>query len=417
MTRQAKFISAPLIASCLRATTLGLRFGLMFFLARKLSLPEMGLFGLYWAGLQLATSLIALDVYAHSSRLLLKPEAKKYQIMAVHLGFLRIAIIFLAPVSTLLFYISSSSINGFLALFFLLHLPLEVISTDIGRLLVPLEKPLMADKILFVRSALWVIPLVAVLEFTNINLGLFQILGFWIFGSILAVALALGGLRSTLGQNVVSQVDATWIRAALLGGGAFLLATILFRGILGVDRFLIEHFLGVGVVGIYSLYASVCLGVLGLIESSVSAWHYPRLIKFIQAGNAELTRDALRSFVKKNSLTAASLIFFVVAAFSIVSKKYLGAIYYENISAFYIIAAGVLIYCLSMPFHYVVYGFRRDSFLVVNYMLGFLVLVFWAIFFMGPLGVKGAAIMLALALISIGVGRYLQASLLLKKLK
>ena len=76
----------------------------------------MGLFGLYWAGLQLATSLIALDVYAHSSRLLLKPEAKKYQIMAVHLGFLRIAIIFLAPVSTLLFYISSSSINGFLAL-------------------------------------------------------------------------------------------------------------------------------------------------------------------------------------------------------------------------------------------------------------------------------------------------------------
>lgn len=411
-----KTTTSQLLSSAMRAATLGLRFGLMFYLARSLPLAAVGLFGLYWAGLQLASSLITLDVYAHTARLFLKPGAESREITALHMGFVLMAIVILSPVAAIGFYASSSAITAPLLLLFVLHLPLEVITTDVGRLLLPLKQPLFSNIILFVRSALWVVPLVAVIEFDLFPVDVTTVVWFWLGGSVLALLMSFVAVQRALGMIVKPQLNLNWAKGALFGSGTFLAATLLFRSILGADRFVVERILGIEAVGVYALFASVCLGVLGLIESGVSAWHYPELVKCIQSRDGVSARKTLSLFVHQNTIAAIGLMILIAVGFTLATKILLAPVYYQNIEAFFAVVVGVLVYCVSMPFHYVVYGFHRDRILVGIYGVALAILVLWAIFFMKYFGILGAGLMLAIALTAIAMGRFVAGMLLMRTL-
>jgi O-antigen/teichoic acid export membrane protein len=405
-----------LLSSGLRAATLALRFGLMFYLARNLPVAAVGLFGLYWAGLQLGSSLLTLDVYAHTSRLLLKPEADRAKIMSLHFGFILLAAVLLSPLAGLVFYQSSSAITLLLLALFVVHMPLEIVSTEVGRLLVPLRLPLASNVIMFVRSGLWVIPLVLVMELRLIEVGVDTVIWFWLAGSILGAVVSLAALRRALGKAVMPSVKLDWIWTALAGSGTFLLATLLFRTILGADRFLVERVLGLEAVGVYSLFASVCLGVLALIESGVSAWHYPKLVAQIQAGDGAAARATLRLFVRQNLAATLALMTLIALVFGAAVWLFLAPVYFQNMATFIALVAGVSLYCLSMPFHYVVYGFQRDRLLIAIYGGALCVGVLWASLFMRQFGITGAGIMLALALGTIALGRVLVATRLMRSM-
>lgn len=405
-----------LISAGLRGTTLVIRFGLVLWLARTLPIESLGLFGLYGAGLQLAASLLTLDVYAHTARLLLQPDTDRQRIMSLHLGFVSLVILCIGLPATALFYISSPEIEIFLAFLFLLQLPLEIISTDIGRLLVPLGNPFGSNIIIFTRSALWVIPLILFFEFGCLKKNIYTVIYFWSVGSLISSLFSIFLLRSSIGRIIFPKVDLSWIHTAFFSSSLFLISTLIFRSILGLDKFLIERFLGLETVGIYTVFAAVSLGVLGLVESGVSAWQYPHLLRNIQNSDKTSTRKSIIRFTRQNTVATLGLMCIILFFFPLIIKLYLDPTYTANILTFYVIAGGVTVYCVSIPFHYVIYGMRKDQILLCIYSLSLAVMVIWAIGFMQPLGVLGGGIMLLLALSVISIARIVAALNLLKKI-
>jgi|GEM_PF-4131250 len=410
-------ISYPLLAGGLRASTLALRFVLMFFLAKFAPLEVVGLFGLYWAGLQLATTLLPLDVYAQSSRLILNKDMMRHEIISKHLGFVIIAIFFLGPLSAIAFALSSKNVSIFLAFFFFAHLVFEIISSESGRLLVPLGKPLAANFVLFIRSAIWVLPLIISLALGFILPKLENVIIFWLVGSVVSSIFSIGFLFKGFGGAIVPRIDLSWCYNIVCLSAFFLLSTLVFRSMLGADRFIVEHAFGVEAVAIYAFFASVSLGVLGLIESGVSAWHFPRLVKSIQDRNYALIKYELKVFVVKNTIASFFLMLLITLFFVFVTNRFLDDIYAENISMFYIISLSVFSYCISMPFHYVIYGFDKDYFLFGIYLISLLLMLIWAYFFMSGFGLMGAGMMLAVALGMIALLRFVVSVFLLSKRK
>lgn len=411
-----KHLSASIISAGLRALTLLSRFVLMFFLARVLSPAEVGLFGLYWAGLQLASSLQTLDVYSYTVRIFLDPTSDIKRTTSLHMGFVTASIFLLTPISTFFFAKGGAGISESLLIVFLLHLPLEIISTDVGRLLIPLGKPLLSNTLLFIRSGLWTFPFIGLAYFNQLDSEIFTVVKFWLAGSALAAILSLLSIYRATEGFPLPTVDIQWIKKALIGTGLFFIATLLFRTVLGIDRFIVSHFWGLDAAGIYSLFASVCLGVLGLLESGVSALHYPELVRNIQKRDKYSVKTSLASFTRKNNIATGGLMVSILILFPIASSIYLNSNYNSEIGVFFAIAFGVAIYCLSMPYHYVIYGFRADNIMVYIYTSAFVVLILSAIILSLFFKTIGAGLMLSLALTTIGAGRFFSAHYLLRKL-
>ena len=393
-------------AASLRGIILLARFSLIIILAFFVSPMEMGLFALYMSGIQLSASLIGLDVYSHTTRLLLLSGAPKNRILSSHMGFVAISCVGFIPLSVLLFYLSSPRIPGFLLIIFCGHLPFEYYNQEIGRLLIPLGRPITSILIQFVRSALWV-PfglLAYYMGWSNNLLWLFVI--FWFSGSMLAALFSFVCLRVYCSQFIFPKVNPVWLKTALLSSGFFFGGTLIFRAILGGDRFIVNRVLGVESVGIYSVYVSICMGGLGLLESGIAAWRFPSLVSAIQTNELNSAKKQLWCFFKDNLYLSLLLLAGVGLVFTQLVPLLLDKNYTQDLKGFYAIILGVFTYSLSMPFHYFLYGLRWDKTILFIYLSALVVMIIWAFMFMEALGVTGAGIMLALAMSTIALLRF-----------
>lgn len=403
-----------LAATILRATTLALRFGLMFYLALVMSPGDVGLFSLYTAALQLSASLIPLDIYSHTTRLLLSKDANAASLVQLHFGSLIIFLLILTPFALASFYFAHPAISLTLILFFLFHTPMEVIATDAGRLLIPLHKPLLSNLLTFIRTSLWVIPMVVIFYFDILKPDVTNAISLWLGGSALSLLLSHTSFRALLHKPILPMISLKWIKTALTGSLMFLAGSILFRVIMGGDKFIINNMLGIHAVAIYSLFGSVALGVLSLVETGISSWHFPKLISQIDKGNLREARVLLNVFFKKNLLATIVLMTSIGATFPLAVKWLLSPEYFNHINVFFIISSAVIIYCISMPFHYIIYGFKRDDVLLGIYLTTLIAIAVWCYFFLKPLGLPGGAWMFFIALSTIALGRMAAAFHLLR---
>lgn len=392
-------------SSALRGSILFLRFILTFYIAKYTSPEEVGLFALYWGGLILASSLMGLDVYTHTTRLILTPKVNKPKVLATHIGFLLISCIIFTPIFTLLFYNSSLEIPFFLVIIFVFHLPFEYFSQEVSRLLIPLKRPTVSIVLLFVRSALW-IPIVIIGLIYKWNFDPLELIVIsWLTSSILSSILSYCYLNIMTKNIILPLINISWIKASIVSSGIFFIGTILFRAILGGDRFFVGYYLGVNILGVYSIYASVSLGVLALLESGVSAWRYPTLVTAIQSKDIIGAKIKLWSFWKDNFISSFILMLSVVFVFRMLAETYLDKVYFQGIIAFYIISFGVFVYSISMPFHYFIYGLGKDHAYIYIYALSFFSMLVWVFGYMSSFGLIGASIMLTLALVTIALLR------------
>ena len=393
------------LAAILRGATLLARFILTFVLARYATPSEVGLFGLYWGALQLSSSLMGLDVYAHTSRVLLSSGIERRSELSRHVGFLVLTCMAFLPISALLFSLSSPSISYVLIGLFCLHLPLEYYCQEIGRLLVPMEKPLAATIILFIRSALWVLPAICALHFGWNEDPIKVVVSFWLAGSMLAATLATLYLKTAGESWVWPTIDVSWIKKAVAHSSVFLFGTFVFRGILGLDRFVVNDVFGVEAAGIYTIYGSVSLGVLALLEAGVSAWRYPALVAALQAKKRGEAGLRLKRFIRDSFISSSLLLISISFLFPVLAKMLLPEVYTRHILAFYAMIVGVFFYSLSLPFHYFIYGLKLDVMILFIYLLSLMSMLVWAYGFMVSLGIVGAGVMLAIPLILIAIQR------------
>jgi len=410
-------MSPRLLSITLRALTLATRFALSLVVARSLALEQAGLFFLYLAGVQIAAALLPLDIYSSTARALLRADSRRGEQIGVQIGRHFGAIVFLAfvlgPLAAVAFYFSSTSIGIEFVLLFPIHIGLEAVSNDIGRILVPLKRPLAAATFLFLRSAIWIFPAVILFESDLWQTNAFGLAMSWFAASGLTTALGLFLIRQSTDARLRLSLSLNWLGKNLRHSLLFLAGSLVFRLVTGGDRFLVANALGLDAAAIYGFFVSLAFGLLALLETGSSAWNYPQLVKAIQAKNGRETRSVLIRFAWQNSIAALLLTSTLAFGFPPVAGLILDPIYAENTTLFHLVCFGVLLLGLSLPCNYVIYGFGYDQFRLLTMIFGAGTLLLGWYFWLPSGGVLGAGMMLASAFGAIALGRLLAMGYLL----
>lgn len=410
-----------LLAVFLRGMTLVVRFALSLAVARALGLDQTGLFFIYLAGVQMASGLLPFDLYATTARAVLRshdrpPEGIGSELER-HFGALMLIAVAVGPVAALIFYTSSPSVGVLLTIVFLVHVGLEAISNDIGRLLIPLSRPLLAAAFLFVRSAIWIVPAVILLEtgvWATDALGLVLA---WFGASVITTIMGLVLVWRGSNMKFRLVIDLQWLYGALGQSLIFFVGSLAFRFVNGGDRFLVERSLGLDAVAVYGFYVSLAFGVLALIETGNSAWNYPRLVKAIQMKEHAAVKSILSSYVWQNTFASVALCAALALSFPMVAKGLLDPIYFENTEMFLYVCLGILFICIALPFKYTIYGFGSDHVRLLGMIVGMIVLVIAWKSLLPASGLTGAGAMLAWSLGAIAASHVIGASLLMTKMK
>ena len=352
-----------LINVTLRGLSMASRFILIFAAAKLLTPAEVGLFGLMLATVSLSVLIIGADYYTYAQRELLArpPELWSYVIQhqAKAQGMLYI---FLVPAQAFIF------IGGWMdwryAIWFFVLLIFEHIAQELNRLLVAMHKQLIASWVLFVRMGSWVLVIIPLMYYYPGLRSLESLYFAWLIGVVLAIVIGLFAVAKAVPIWKSYPFDKKWIKQGFKVGGLFLIATICFKGLLTFDRFAVEAFSNLEVLGVYVLYIGIVMGLYNFLDPAVFSFLYPRMLQHYQAGNMQAYNKSFRELIWSTFIISVILAVFIWFSMPVIINWLDKAIYSSEIQVLSMLIAAGFLYAIGMIPHYALYAMKRDRWIV-----------------------------------------------------
>lgn len=258
----------------LRVLTLGSKFLLTLFLARYLGLAELGTYGLVVGVVTVVPMFISLgmqnglsrDMVGCSQQELIIKLKSYWKIMAAFYAILLLAVLggsLLMPQLAVL------------AMLVFLVIVTEHVGQDIYNYYVSQHKQLVANIILFVKSAGWIFVYIAIALLWAESRTLTALLVFWLAGNVLPllyftyVTRGWPWLKTLAEKPNFKKIYATrylFVSDVSLATGQY------------ADRYLVTLFLGLEAAGIYVFFWQIGSAVLALVNTSILQIYKPRLI-------------------------------------------------------------------------------------------------------------------------------------------
>jgi O-antigen/teichoic acid export membrane protein len=268
----------------------------------------------------------------------------------------------------------------------------ELAAQEGGNALIGLSRPLAANVVLFVRSGMWVFPVViavwvspAARDTSTIFLG-------WLLGAAASFGLAAYCLRGIGWRNALSRsIDWAAIRTGLRTSAPFLLTSGAALGLLFLDRFIIEANQGLAAVGIYTFFAGFATALHTLVNTGVSLIRMPRLVKAHhdndeQGFRLEFGRMA-RGTAASGILLAVAIGLAIIPILRLVDRT----MYSDNLLVFFLLLVAAFIRCLADPPLYALYARREDIRFLIASASAFGVSLIGNLVLVPGLGIAGAA--------------------------
>jgi len=149
-----------------------------------------------------------------------------------------------------------------------------------------LNQQVMANATFFVRSGLWVIPVLALGALDPAWRTVDVVLVAWMIGAAVSIAITLWYWRHMPWSEVMrTPIDWHWLHQGLKKSSLIWLGVLGLNGGTYVDRFVVEHFLNLDDVGVVTYYFSFSAAMLTLMQSGVLSFAYPRLIAMHRDGD------------------------------------------------------------------------------------------------------------------------------------
>lgn len=347
-------------SASLRLATLFAKFGLILVLAKFLSAEDVGVYGLLFATVHFTLIALGCDFYTYAHRELISSDAAQWPGIIRSQAYFYGAVYFLfLPLSLLVFWFGL--LPWSLVLWFCALLLLEHIAQELNRLLVAMGEPVVASAVLFLRHGLWAVVVALLFWFEPASRSLSVVLVAWLMGLISATAVGLFQLTALNWAHLTERVDWIWIRAGVCVAFPFLVATLSLRALWTVDRYAVEYLGSLEILGAYVLFAGIANAVFSIVDASVITFEYPRIVAAVSRGNLEEIKAGVLRFsgqtiaVLALSATAAALL--VSPALNVIGKP----VYSGQLSLFYWLLGGIVLFCLSLIPHVVLYAYRRDA--------------------------------------------------------
>jgi O-antigen/teichoic acid export membrane protein len=294
----------------LRGSTIVLKFGLSFYVARFIGLSELGVYGLvvgatlvlptgYRAGL---TSSIARSLQdAEPARM--TQDLRHY--LAWTLGCYGLTLALL-PLVARLDWVSAMPVNVYVVWLIVLA---EHLAADLALLLNNLYRSRSANVFGLVQTAIWVLPFVALgLCFPALR-SLSALLAFWAAGALLSV-LGCASLFAHWPWRAGPPLRRSWFASNLRASGYLYFSEL--TGTLGqfVDRYLIAVLIDIEHAGVYTLFFQLANAIYTLVASSIVNLQRPKVLSAFQQGEVGLALARLRALQKESlgSMLALALL-------------------------------------------------------------------------------------------------------------
>lgn len=363
-----------LLNVALRSLSLGSRFVLLFVLARLLIPADVGLYGLVTATVSFSMLVIGGDYYTYSQRELMSRPREQWSFVLQH-QILAIALLYvvLLPLQWLVF--GFELLPRSLALWFFALLIVEHLAQELNRLLIAMQMPLSASWVLFVRSGLWIwvmVPLmwniVALQQLETVFLS-------WIIGSLLSILLGLLIVWRAVPNWQWWCIDWSWLCTGYRKGLMFLTATMCFKALFTVDRYIVEHYAGADMLGVYVLYAGMAMAIVNFLDSAIFSFLYPRLVSSWRQSHYKVYRRLL----KELSISAVLVSFCLAVVCALLAPfvlRWTGkTIYLAQQSILWSLLIMAVIYAIGMVPHYGLYARGADRSIVFAHISSLLVFI------------------------------------------
>ena len=178
----------------LRIAALASKLLLLIYIARYLSLPDMAIYGLLTTSVGIAVTLLGLEFYAFSTReILASPQEARATLLRDQFVLYAAGYVLLIPLSLPLFF--SGLLPRKVAIAFYILTILEHLAQETARIFNTLFRPVMSTLLFFIRSAAWGYVVMAVGMLWPAWRTLNLVLGAWVAGVAVSVALSIMVLR------------------------------------------------------------------------------------------------------------------------------------------------------------------------------------------------------------------------------
>ncbi|MBN8238603.1 hypothetical protein JF541_05590 [Marinobacter hydrocarbonoclasticus] len=353
----------------LRAVTLAVKFAFILALAVFLPPEEVGLYGLITVTVSYSIYFVGFEFYTFSTRdLVARPRSEWSRLLSNQLVFFGLMYVVVLPAFSIVFFLEMlpwSVMAGFIALVVLEHL-----STELMRLLVAIEKPLLATLVIFIKQALWALCFAITMwlapEFRNIS----DLLLFWIAGSALSILIGIGPLLKLDWRGVLTKIDWRWIRTGVMVAIPLLLSSVAVRSLFTFDRYAFEALNSLALLGAYSVYMGVASAMLSFMESGVFVFYYPRMMKAYKEQNMSEFEHAYSKLAKQSAIWLTFLMVGAAIAGVVVFPMLEETIYYDNLTLFFAIIVAMAIFIGGYVFQYGLYTTTRDKSIIVANLAG-----------------------------------------------
>lgn len=344
----------------LRGLTLLSKFVFIILLAHLVPAEDMGVFGLINGAVGYAIFAIGFEFYTFSTREIINSEKTKIK------GFLKNQILFyllsytlFIPLILLVFYFNLLPENTMYWFFILLFF--EHISQEVNRVLITLQKQLLASFILFIRQGGWCW-FALLIMFINPDKKNFEMIFIcWAVGTALASIIGVMYIIFIVKDNDKCFINLAWIKKGFMLSLPMLAASLSIRGVFTFDRFAVEKISGLEVLGSYTLFISMTSAIQSFLDTILISFSFPKIAELAYHKKYELYFKEIRIFSVQVILLSLLLClgcwicgFFMVA--------WIGKIEYsETFLMFELLIIATFIYCLSIIPHLALYALRADK--------------------------------------------------------
>ena len=344
----------------LRAFTLAVKFAFILSLAVFLPPAEVGLYGLITVTVFFSIYFVGFEFYTYSTRdMVARPRNEWPGLLSSQLVFFLLMYLLVLPISSLLFWVGI--LPWTILVYFLLLVVLEHLSTELMRLLVAAEKPLLATVIIFVKQAGWAICFIFAMwmnpDFRNIS----DLLLFWVIGVISSLVIGARPLLQLNWSGALARINWRWIRNGVLIALPLLLSSIAVRSLFTFDRYAFEALNGLELLGAYSVYMGVASAMLSFMESGIFVFYYPKMMKAYKENQLHVFREAFKKLTKQSALWLLVLMAGAGLAGLVIFPLLEEGVYAENLPLFASTIITMAVFIFGYVFQYGLYAATRDG--------------------------------------------------------
>lgn len=362
-------------------------------LAKFLPVGDVGLFGLFFATVNLAMYAVGLDFHAFSTRELLKVQGVDVARLLRNQGALHLVSYLVALPLLALVLPAASLLPWVLAGWFCVLLVLEHLGQELQRALVTLQRSTLAAVLLFVRQGAWGIGVPVIMALEPARRSLTTLWVGWMLCEVLGLLLGLWFVRDLPWREASAQrIDWAWIRAGIRGAAPFFVATLALTAMRTIDRYALRHFWSDEAVGVLTFFLFVRNAIQGLIDAGIIFVMQPRIVAAHQRGKLEEYARLMRNLF--TSVLAAACGLCVLAALLIhpVLQLIGRTEYTREMAAFFAVLALTVVAAVSDVPHTALYARHLDRAIIVCALLGLATAIVANVLLVPALGVLGSVL-------------------------